>query len=74
MTQHHHKHATLAHAGPGEPTTPTKAAVASADKDHHSPVVSAEEIRLSAYRKWESAGKPTGDGVPFWLEAEQELK
>jgi hypothetical protein len=35
--------------------------------------VVAEDIRLSAYRKWESAGKPTGDGVQFWLEAEQEL-
>jgi hypothetical protein len=31
------------------------------------------EIRLSAYLKWEAAGKPAGDGVKFWLEAEKEL-
>ena len=26
-----------------------------------------------AYQKWEAAGKPAGDGVQFWLAAEQEL-
>ena len=31
------------------------------------------EIRLLAYLKWEAAGKPPGEGVRFWLEAEQEL-
>jgi hypothetical protein len=36
-------------------------------------LISAEDIRLCAYRKWESAGKPSGDGVQFWLEAEHEL-
>jgi hypothetical protein len=30
------------------------------------------EIRELAYRKWEIAGCPAGDGVAFWLEAEQE--
>lgn len=35
--------------------------------------VTEEDIRLCAYRKWENAGKPTGEGLPFWLEAEQEL-
>jgi hypothetical protein len=73
MTQHHHKHATLTHAGPGKPTTPTKATVASGDNDHIGKLVSDEAIRLCAYQKWEAAGKPTGDGVRFWLEAEQEL-
>jgi len=48
-------------------------AVASGDKDHKAQLVSAEDIRLRAYQKWESAGKPIGDGIPFWLEAEQEL-
>jgi hypothetical protein len=33
-----------------------------------------EDIRLSAFHKWDAAGKPTGDGAQFWLEAEQELK
>ena len=73
MTQHHDKHATLMHAGPGEPASPTKAAVASSDNDHKGKLVSDEDIRLWAYQKWEAAGKPTGDGVQFWLEAEQEL-
>jgi hypothetical protein len=30
-------------------------------------------IRRLAYLKWEAAGRPPGDGVPFWLEAEREL-
>lgn len=73
MTKHHHKLATLAHAGPGNPTTPTKDAVPSRDNDHKGKFVSDEDIRLCAYQKWEVAGKPGGDGVQFWLEAEQEL-
>lgn len=32
-----------------------------------------EVVRLCAYQKWEAAGKPNGDGVNFWLAAEQEL-
>jgi Protein of unknown function (DUF2934) len=32
-----------------------------------------EDIRLRAYLKWMAAGRPAGDGVKFWLEAEQEL-
>ena len=36
-------------------------------------VVSADEIRLHAYLKWETAGKPAGDGIPYWLDAENEL-
>jgi hypothetical protein len=34
---------------------------------------SEEEIRLCAYRKWEQAGRPAGDGVCFWVEAEKAL-
>jgi hypothetical protein len=34
---------------------------------------SAEEIQLRAYQIWEAAGKPVGDGVQFWLQAEAEL-
>jgi len=71
MTQHHHKHASLEHSGSGKPTTPTKATVASSDDSGK--VASDQDIRLCAYQKWEAAGKPTGDGVQFWLEAEQEL-
>lgn len=32
-----------------------------------------DDIRLRAYQKWEAAGKPAGDGVQYWLQAEQEL-
>ncbi|MBS0266872.1 MAG: DUF2934 domain-containing protein [Planctomycetes bacterium] len=32
-----------------------------------------DAIRHRAYYKWEAAGKPAGDGVDFWLAAEQEL-
>jgi len=73
MTQHHHKHATLANAGRDIPTTPTKAVVASSDNDRNGKLALDDDIRLCAYQKWEAAGKPPGDGVPFWLEAEQEL-
>jgi hypothetical protein len=38
----------------------------------HQPL-SADEIRVCAYLRWEAAGKPPGDGTKFWLEAEQEL-
>ena len=34
---------------------------------------SQEVVRGHAYQKWEAAGKPNGDGVNFWLEAEQEF-
>jgi DUF2934 family protein len=30
-------------------------------------------IQLRAYNKWMEAGRPPGDGVRFWLEAEREL-
>lgn len=32
-----------------------------------------QAIREIAYSKWEQAGGPIGDGLNFWLEAEQEL-
>ena len=34
---------------------------------------SQEAVRVCAYQKWEAAGKPKGDGVNFWIEAEQEV-
>jgi hypothetical protein len=30
-------------------------------------------IRELAYLKWQAAGSPVGDGVNFWLQAEQEI-
>jgi hypothetical protein len=35
--------------------------------------ISENEIRLNAYLRWEAAGKPVGDGIRFWFEAEREL-
>ena len=35
--------------------------------------VSEQTIRVRAYQKWEAAGRPEGDGVRLWLEAEREL-
>jgi hypothetical protein len=35
---------------------------------------SEDEIRQLAYRKWEAAGCPAGDGMSYWLDAEQELR
>ncbi len=35
--------------------------------------LSPQEIRVRAYQKWEAAGKPCGNDLKFWLEAEQEL-
>jgi len=32
-----------------------------------------QAIRVGAYLRWEAAGKPEGDGVNFWLEAEKDL-
>jgi hypothetical protein len=32
------------------------------------------EISMHAYRKWDEAGRPSGDSLTFWLEAEKELK
>ncbi|MGE5195215.1 MAG: DUF2934 domain-containing protein [Deltaproteobacteria bacterium] len=33
-----------------------------------------DAVRVSAYFKWVAAGRPEGDGVNFWLEAERELQ
>ena len=73
MHKHNHKHATRPQSDPAGPTTPAQTAVIPGDGDRNARPVSAEDIRLRAYRKWEGAGRPAGDGVRFWLEAEQEL-
>lgn len=31
-------------------------------------------IEERAYYKWEASGRPSGDGVDFWLEAENECR
>jgi hypothetical protein len=56
-------------------TTITKASIPSgpAIPPEHIPNFAQEAIRHRAYLKWEAAGQPDGDGVDFWLDAEQEL-
>ena len=73
MAKHHHKDATSSPAVADKPTTPTKPVVASVDHAHKEHLTLEENIRMCAYRKWEAAGRPAGDGVQFWLEAEREL-
>ena len=70
---HHRKHAAVPQSGTTGPTTATQTVVTSDDKGKHAQLASTETIQLCAYRKWEIAGKPSGDGIQFWLEAEQEL-
>jgi hypothetical protein len=40
----------------------------------HGGVSFEEAVKVRAYQLWERAGRPAGDGTPFWLEAESELK
>lgn len=35
--------------------------------------VAEDAVRLRAYQRWEEAGKPDGDVICYWLEAEREL-
>lgn len=68
------KHRTEKHA-PAQSHEPVRAAGTSgsgAPAGAGQPV-SPEEIRLRAYLKWEAAGRPGGDGLSFWVEAEREL-
>jgi Protein of unknown function (DUF2934) len=58
---------------PSNPTSERKPAGASAEPSPSGKSVSDEAIRQCAYRKWETAGKPGGNGVNFWMEAEREL-
>ena len=62
------------HPSLGKSASQTKPAVSVlAEPSPTGKSVSDEVIRLCAYRKWETAGKPGGDGVDFWMEAEREL-
>lgn len=56
------------------PAAKASGSAAPAGKSSAHAAVPEEEIRRCAYQKWERAGKPTDDGVRFWLEAEQELR
>jgi DUF2934 family protein len=69
------KATTLLKPASAKPTIKLKSAVASGpgDQTQVGRSVSEEAIRLRAHKKWEAAGKPNGDSLRFWLEAEREL-
>jgi hypothetical protein len=68
------KRAPIIHAGSIRPPKMQQSVFASiVDNTPDGRSIPEEEIRLRAYHKWEDAGKPIGDGVKFWLEAEREL-
>jgi hypothetical protein len=73
MRKPHHKHPTSLQAADAQPQNNTKTGVAVVETHLKAKPVAEEDIRVFAYRKWENAGKPTGDGSMFWLEAEREL-
>jgi hypothetical protein len=54
-------------------TQPKTPAAAAPPKIKGAALPSQEEVRVRAYLLWEAAGRPSGDGGPFWLQAEREL-
>jgi hypothetical protein len=75
MHTHDHKTAPLAAPALATPTKESKAAgMPGLDEQvQNAHPKSQEAVRLHAFWKWQLAGKPDGDAVKFWLEAEQEL-
>lgn len=63
---HHHK--TDTPAQPASAKSPSES-----EQIQKGKAKSQEAVRVRAYKKWEAAGKPKGDGVNFWLEAEREV-
>ena len=72
MNTHHQEHAS-AHGHQTNPVTLLRAAIAASDNAQLHSLDLHEDIQHLAFHKWESAGRPGGDGLRFWLEAEQEL-
>ena len=60
---------------PARTTNPAQAADATPlAPPTHDGAPADEAVRARAYSLWEAAGYPEGDGVEFWLRAEQELR
>jgi hypothetical protein len=54
---------------------PISVAISEVGADPMNAIVACDDVvRVSAYFKWVAAGRPDGDGVNFWLEAERELQ
>jgi hypothetical protein len=73
MNTRQHDHEPFAHTHRSHPATLLNAAVGFADTALIDAMELREKIRLRAFHKWEAAGKPTGNGTQFWLDAEREL-
>jgi hypothetical protein len=75
-TRVYHKKRVTAVAPVSTPEIQTTATVATAPDVFHDTghSICPDDIRLCAYRKWETARRPCGDGVQFWLEAEREME
>lgn len=43
-----------------------------AEKEEKKEKSAEDQLRESAYYKWEQAGRPSSDGQEFWLAAEKE--
>jgi hypothetical protein len=68
-TQHQHDHAHTRRP-------PVTLTYSTSDVDPlitHKGTVDEDAIRARAYQLWESAGRPDGDSVTYWVEAEREL-
>lgn len=67
--------ATLEREPSASPSTAQQPASAPVAARQESEGQTAEDcIRLSAYLKWEAAGKPAGNDTRFWLDAEREIQ
>jgi len=42
--------------------------------NENSAKVKESEIKVAAYQKWEKAGRPAGQDMQFWLDAEAQLR
>jgi hypothetical protein len=60
-------------AAPPIATTPAAITPANSNGAIGSTTPVEEAVRVGAYYRWDAAGRPGGDGVHFWLEAEQEI-
>jgi len=70
---HHHRKRSRETARPAFPRTePTPAAAERPPVA--APAPTSQQIQERAYLKWQAAGRPSGDDMRFWLEAERELR
>ena len=65
--QHDHAHTQRPPISPIRPTPTSNLPISPKT------TVTEDAIRARAYQLWEAAGRPVGEDVTYWLEAEQEL-